>query len=215
MASTVENHVQLSVVDKYGNVTILYPINTAKDVSIDVDNNDAIPAGISTVQHLVDNMKDMAFTSGTDLVHIAESEDEYDYNNMVMTEINDNTTSLSFTWSSRKITENFPSYIPTKELKINDIIATPTVPTIFSVDGQNNIYGPLCPISGCLWSVEYFPVTVVPKNSIASTSEPSYETTNAFQRWTGYNFNSNNESKKSYVRQYSRGAWGPYIEVTN
>lgn len=206
--ATIETHVQLSVVDKNGNVNILFPITNGKDVRLDTNNNEAIPSGIRNVQNLVDNLKEMAFEDGENVVRVGFDDGEFDVNEIASSEINDNETSLATTWSSKKINNSFIQY--KSDIKINDLIDIPKVPITFSVDGQNNTYGALCPESGYIWIVEYFPVTLNVKNSIAGGSEASYDVINARQKWTGYQYAANNESPVIYSRIYCRGSWGPF-----
>lgn len=206
--ATIESHVQISVVDKNGNVNILFPITNGKDVRLDTTENEAIPAGVRNVQTLVDNLKDMAFEDGENVVRVGFTDEEFDPSKIVSSEIDDSTTSLASAWSSKKVTNSFIGYI--RDVKINDLIDTPKTPVTFSVDGQNNTFGALCPESGYIWTVEYLPVTLSAKNSVAGGSEATYDVINARQKWTGYQFAANNEAPVIYSRIYCRGSWGPY-----
>lgn len=64
--STKYSHVQLGIVDASGNLNVLYPVNTAKDVSL-IRTNTKIPSTVKTVQQFADVMGDLAFKNKNDL----------------------------------------------------------------------------------------------------------------------------------------------------
>lgn len=64
--STKYSHVQLGIVDASGNLNVLYPVNTAKDVSL-IRTNTKIPSTVSTMQQFADVMGDLAFKNKNDL----------------------------------------------------------------------------------------------------------------------------------------------------
>ena len=97
-------HVQLSNVDRSGNVKVIYPQNTAKVVSVDRSANaSVIPSTVKTAQDLTDNLEAPAFTAANKFVYISPAGTAPE--NPMNTEINDNTTGSATTWSSKKIND--------------------------------------------------------------------------------------------------------------
>ena len=103
MANTLESHVLLHVVDKYGNVQILYLRNFGKDVQVETSENSSLPNNISSLQDLVDNLDKMAFQSGDDLVRLGNTGQEFEFDDTPMSEINDDVLSYSYSFSSKKV----------------------------------------------------------------------------------------------------------------
>ena len=103
--ATNYNHVQLGVVDANGDVNVLYPQSTAKDVSISRTSNSRIPSGVNNLQEFMNTVGEMAFVDKKEMVFLGTSEeDECD---MVDSEINDEVVSEDYTWSSYKLEQMF------------------------------------------------------------------------------------------------------------
>ena len=96
MATTYE-HVRLSNVDENGNVDVMYPVNTGDDVSITPSAN--TPESSTTVQKLVNNISSMAFENENNMLFLGYGE----IPNLVSTDINDDETTTTSTWSSDKL----------------------------------------------------------------------------------------------------------------
>lgn len=208
MANTVYNHVQLGVVDSTGTVNVLYPINTAEDVSIDRKNNSSLPVGVENVQNLADNIAAMAFEDGSNLVYLGTT-DNYSGQNPE-SEINDNVESTASTWSSKKLNSHVERFVPTKDIALNDITALPITKRTFVVNGKNNTYGNLCPQAGYYWFVEYTPV-VTSASQVDGFPGGVNTVPYAIQKWTGYAFSSTNEQPVVYTRIYMNNDWGAYV----
>lgn len=116
MATTSYNHTRMSVVDENGNVSVMYPQNTAEDVKVDKSANTNLPSSANTAQDVLDNLSSLAFATGNP-IFFDESDVDQD---IVVTEIDDQVTSEQLTWSSKKISE---SMTISKHLK-NVVIAT-------------------------------------------------------------------------------------------
>ena len=101
--STTYTHVQLSNVDKNGNVQVMYPQNTAKVVSVDRSANTNIPSSVNTAQDLANKLEMPAFLEASNFVFIDEHTD--DPLSPMNSEINDNVVDPMYTWSSKKITD--------------------------------------------------------------------------------------------------------------
>ena len=83
MGTTIK-HGQMTVVDDDGNLSILYQESSAADVIVDRATNANIPTNTANMQQLANKLGQLAFKS---------------------TEINDEGTSQSLTWSSKKIAD--------------------------------------------------------------------------------------------------------------
>ena len=99
------NHVQLGVVDGNGNVNVLYPQSTAKDVSISRTSNSRIPSGVNNLQEFMNTVGEMAFVDKKEMVFLGTSEEFGD--DPVDSEINDEVVSEDYTWSSYKLDQMF------------------------------------------------------------------------------------------------------------
>ena len=103
MATTSYNHTRMSVVDENGNVSVMYPQNTAEDVKVDKSANTNLPSSANTAQDVLDNLSSLAFATGNPIFFDESDEDQ----DIVVTEIDDQVTSEQLTWSSKKISESF------------------------------------------------------------------------------------------------------------
>lgn len=208
--ATVLNHVQIGIVDNAGNVNILYPINTADDVSVDRSKNNSLPS-VKNLQELINNFGAMAFDEGTDLVHISTAEDYS--GESPNSEINDNITSASYTWSSNKLNTHVERFIPTKDIALTDISALPITAVQFVVNGNSNTFAALCPATGYYWFVEYIPV-VTSASQKAGYPGGANTISMARQVWTGYKFNNPSETPVKYERIYMNGDWQSFHSVS-
>ena len=173
--ATKFNHVQLNVVENSSDINVLYPQNTATDVTIDKTGNKRIPANINKLQDLVNNIGEMAFVDKDKMVFLAESE-EYS-GELVNSEIDDSITSISSTWSSSKMCDTLTEYINNQSTVEENILRLHLSPKVYIV---NNSLLPnvKVPESGeFVWLVEYFPINI----TISSTST---KIGRAYQRWT-------------------------------
>lgn len=102
ITATIYTHVQLGVVDKDGNLTVMYPVTKGEDVILS-STNASLPEGIDTVQKLADSLQDMAFNSGDQLLYMGEGEELSD--TFAISEIDDTNVSVATTYSSQKINE--------------------------------------------------------------------------------------------------------------
>lgn len=194
--ATTYNHVQLGVVDANGNVDVLYPQNTADDVSVSRSSNSRIPSSVSTLQGLVNNIGEMAFVDKKYMVFLGEG-DEYT-GDLMQTEINDTYIGLGYTWSSKKITQSMPLMIGNDDVSLIDLTSVPAAPRIYCVDGKLASFAASCPVKGYEWIVEYYPVIV--DNGVVST---------AYQKWIGMSSAVKN-NRLEYHRNYAGGSWGAF-----
>ena len=104
MAETIVFHVLMQRKDDSGNNSPLYPITTAVDVEFDPSINPNLSSSDKTLENLISKFGSMAFDNGSDVLRIGE-EEEGDIPEEI-SEIDDNITSSSTTWSSNKINEN-------------------------------------------------------------------------------------------------------------
>lgn len=203
MATTTYTHVQVGIVDSSGNVNVLYPVNYASDVQVDKSKNKVIPSSISNLQELLNNIGEMAFSNGNDLVYLGNSTDFPD--EAISTEIDDSKTDLAYTWSSKKISTECETYIPnpnniTKSLEnVTKLFKTATK---FTVDGRtryvvDSVYA--------VWFVEYIPYTI-------STNGTVYA---AYQKWVGFPSLTTKTSKPYvFTRVYFNNSWGPFVQLS-
>lgn len=194
--ATTYNHIQLGVVDNNGDVNVLYPQNTGKDVSVSRASNSKIPSTVSNVQGLVDNIGEMAFVDKDAMVFLGES-DNYE-GNIMETEINDSYIGVGYTWSSKKITNTTTMMINSENVKLSDLTALHTASRTIGVDGTLTTYASSCPTTGYHWMVEYFPIVI--ENDVVKT---------AYQKWIGI---SALNSKVEYYRNYYNGNWGSFYQ---
>ena len=197
--ATTYNHVQLGVVDVNGNVDVLYPQNTAEDVSVDRSSNARIPSSVTTLLGLVNNIGEMAFVDKKYCVFLGEG-DEYT-GDLMQSEINDTYIGKGFTWSSEKITQSTPLLITSDELSLIDLTAVPTGPRIYCVDGTLVTFASSCPENGYLWKVEYTPIII--KDNVVMA---------AYQKWTGISEGNKNGYITSH-RNYLNGTWGSFYNT--
>ena len=97
--ASYKNHIVLSSIEENGDVNEIYPITDADDVNIK-RNNSQVPSGVVNVQQLADKLGSGAFTNKENLVYVGDSENE-----LITSEIDDNTENKVSTWSSSKIKE--------------------------------------------------------------------------------------------------------------
>ena len=186
--STKFNHVQIGVVDNNGDVNVLYPQNTASDVSIDRSKNKKIYSNINKLQDLVDNMHEMSFVNKDEISFIGKSMEP---------EINDNEISSSSTWSSEKINNTkYTHLIDQSEVK-NNINKLFTNPKSYIVNISSGIELPSYVSTSGFWLVEYFPIDISFMTGIVSY---------AYQRWT-----SMDDQHKQYFRVYQLNSWQRFI----
>ena len=209
--STTYEHTQLSAVQEDGNVKVLYPVNTAKDVSIETTNT-AIPSSVKTAQDLVDKIDEMAFKNGSDVVFLGESE-EFP-GSSVESEINDDTVSSVTTWSSSNIVKNTTKFIQGYKMSTDIINKLFSSVVVFNVDGRFTANDEFTPEAGRQWVVEYFPIVTSANNVDGNVSDISTVTT-AYQRWTGINYNNTPEvsSLVVYERVLINGTWSEFTKV--
>lgn len=206
---TTYDHVQLSSVDSNGNVNVLYPINTATDVSIDVNNN-AIPSSVKNLQNLVDNIGSMAFNQGEDFVYLGESTD---YNGELSnSEISDNSISTITTWSSSKITTNTTAFTQGYKMTTDTVDKLFINPVVFNVDGRYTAYNEYSPEEGKQWVVEYFPI-VTSANNVVGEPGGSNTVTTAMQRWTGIDYTGEATDVVVYERTYINNVWNDFVKI--
>lgn len=207
---TTYNHVQIGVVDANGNVNVLYPLNTAEDVSVDKKSNPALPANVQTLKDIIDSLGAMAFNDGSKLVYLAEGA-SYE-GEQVGTEINDDTISLASAWSSKKVNTHTELFTPTYENDvdtINYLYATSAKKVVNGKDG--NISG-LCPVPGYVWFVDYTPY-ITSKDHEAGKAGSPLAPECAFERWVGHVFGTHGEEPVVYERIYMNRVWGPFKKV--
>ena len=117
MATTSYNHTRMSVVDENGNVSVMYPQNTAEDVKVDKSANTNLPSSANTAQDVLDNLSSLAFATGNP-IFFDESDVDQD---IVVAEIDDQVTSEQLTWSSKKISESMASVGNTKSIVAKNV----------------------------------------------------------------------------------------------
>lgn len=119
--ATTYNHTRLSVVDDSGNVAVMYPQNTAEDVTIDKSANANLPSSAANAQDVMNSLSSLAFATGNP-VFFSESDEDQD---LLATEIDDSITSSQFTWSSNKISQQLAAAGNTQSILTKNItIAT-------------------------------------------------------------------------------------------
>lgn len=214
MANTLESHVLLHVVDKYGNVQILYPRNFGKDVQVETSENSSLPNNISSLQDLVDNLDKMAFQSGDDLVRLGNTGQEFEFDDTPMSEINDDVLSYSFSFSSKKVRQTTIEFESYDDINISDIDAVPTTCKEFIIDGRN-AYGRMCPTPSVerIWHVKHIPMELAYKSNTALEGMATKECIKAIQIWTGNEFTDNTTVSVKYERIYKDGNWGAFHTI--
>lgn len=208
--ATTYTHVQLSVVDKDGNVNVLYPQTYGADIKL-VNNNKMIPSSVSDVQGLVDKMGAMAFDSGNNVLYyevqtVADNDVPIDVSDGYLpeSEINDSKTSTLFTWSSSKITKSTVTYLPAYAVTTDVLTTLYPYPLMFNVDSSVSNLRTLTPApsdTDTLWVVEYHPYV---------SKSTDTKATRAYQLWRGINYGTG--SVVEYVKRYS-GEWGSYTKL--
>ena len=210
MGTTYE-HTQLAAVQENGDVNVIYPINTAKDVSVE-SKNSSIPSSVKNMEDLVNSMKDMAFNNGNNMVYLGSSTVAPEASSM--SEIDDEKTSTTSTWSSVAIEKNTNNFIQGYRMTVDNINKLFVNPTVFNVDGRYDMYNKEAPEPGRQWIVEYFPLTLSKTNETGDVGDLNTVTT-AMQRWTGLNFSDDKEMNDIVVfeRAFINGSWKPFINV--
>ena len=206
--STTYEHVQLSAVNDNGDNTVIYPINTAKDVSVDASKNSAIPSNVKTLENVLEKLSETAFDADSNLVYMG---DTTEFNgNIFTTEINDETTSSGLTWSSKKISETNIAFSPSYAVKSENINYLPTVATIFNVDGTQEDIADLCPEPDKKWIVEYIPF-VDSRETVTGVPGEVNVVPYAIQKWTG--IPTSGTALVQYTRVYTNGEWSEFTAV--
>ena len=210
MGTTYE-HTQLAAVQDNGDVKVLYPINTASDVSVD-KTNPAIPSSVENVQNLVDKVKTMAFNDGKDVVFFSDSSEASAQN--VSSEIDDSKLSVVTTWSSNKIVDATNSFKKGYEMTASDINKLFISPVIMNVDGRDAVIGNSAPEEGRQWIVEYFPMVASNVSVSGNVGDPNTIRT-AIQRWTGINYNATEDMDDVvvYERVCIQGTWKNFVKI--
>ena len=211
LMATTYNHIQLGVVDANGNVNVLYPVNTAGDVSVDKSNNERIPSSVTNVQDMLDTIGTMAFDDGEDLVYLGTGED---YSGEIATsEINDDDKSYVSTWSSKKLNSHVEQYAPTYSNTLDLVNYLPITATTKVINGKDSVYQGICPEAGRIWFVSYVPAVLNNtdvEGSAGATNTVSY----AMETWAGYKFESTTEDAVTYRRIYIKGTWGAFKKIS-
>ena len=201
--ATYINHLELSSVEENGDVNVLYPVNTGEDVTIKRDNSN-LPSGVTNLQQLIDKMGPATFSNAETIVYAGETLGTT--NNPSLSEINDNITKNSLTWSSNKI-KNYVDTACYKFINVQDsdenyvnlyFTDKPQVMCVNTAGFTQNS----CPdgLRGN-FIVEYFPLI---END--HTSRVFY----ALQRWTYLN----PDSFAVYQRVYINGMWNAFKKTT-
>lgn len=194
--ATRYNHIQLGVVNANGDVDVLYPQTTARDVAVDKSNS-KIPHNVDDLQELVSSFGEMAFENKDKLVFLGESEE---YNGNIMeTEINDDYVGEGFTWSSKKIANSTNTWVNNNDARVRDLTTLFLAPKTISVDGTIATFSAICPGAGYHWIMEYFPL-IIENNTVIK----------AVQRWTG--FYPHGALSSVYYRSYLHGEWSLFNE---
>ncbi len=130
--ATTYNHCQIAIVDASGNVSVIYPITQAQDVSVVRTSNANLPTTVTTAQKLANALGALAFKNVADIISTDGA-----------------TTSTTKTWSSSvintKLTE-LSSNINELNSDLNGIIKTVDITT--QTDGAGNAV--VCGIGGVL-----------------------------------------------------------------
>lgn len=186
--AVTKNHAELGVVKKNGDVDILYLKNEGRDVAISRDQNAVIPSDVQTVQDLANKLKALAFGDGENLVYIGDGE-VGSGTLPPMTEVDDNRLSVTLTWSSQKIYDNYkkfiPGYVIGTENKFDVFEMLYLAPTTFTVDTLSYPqFKSNTPDSNAdaEWLVHYYPVTMDRYNVEGAPGSPNTLRT-AWQEW--------------------------------
>ena len=212
--AVTKNHAELGVVKKNGDVDILYLKNEGRDVSISRDQNAVIPADVQTVQDLANKLKALAFGDGENLVYIGEG--EVDLGTLPpMTEVDDNRLSVTLTWSSQKIYDNYKKYIPSyvigDENKFDVFEMLYLAPTTFVVDTisypQFKSNTPDSNVDA-EWLVHYYPL-VMDRYAVEGAPGSPNTPRSAWQEWIKASDTSGRPliPIEKYFRVYSGGQW--------
>ena len=210
MGTTYE-HTQLAAVEENGDVKVLYPVNTASDVSVD-KTNPAIPSSVENMQDLANKVKSMAFNDGKDVVFFSEGTEVP--GQTVSSEIDDSKLSNTTTWSSNKLVDNVSTFKQGYNMTASDINKLFISPVIMNVDGRNAVIGDSAPEEGRQWIVEYFPMVASNTSVSGNVGDPNTIKT-ALQRWTGINYNATEDMEDIvvYERVCIQGTWKNFVKV--
>ena len=80
----------------------LYPVSKSSNIQVIPQNN--IPSSATNAQAVFDNLGEMAFNDGDDMVYLGESDEGFQLPST--SEIDDSQISLVYTWSSQKIEDS-------------------------------------------------------------------------------------------------------------
>ena len=212
--SETTRSVELNVVDSNGDVTILHPATNPSCISTDSSAYKGLPSGSNTLDKVLQNMTSTAFVDKNKLAFINTSEEVGDCT-VPESEINDEVTSLSSTWSSTKLSKSFPVYKADLDSFsssydssiVNKIYDYPTTFVIrdksLSVDLAD-----ACHVSNTntYILVEYFPYYCYTNSQDKSVTDYN-NIRQAFQRWTSPVMGI------TACREYKDGSWGELIQI--
>lgn len=227
--ATKYEHTRLSSVDSNGNVNVLYPLNTADDVHVNISNS-SIPANTVTVQNVVDKLGDMAFNDGKNLAYLGTGTD-YSDGEVVDSEIRDDEVSEVYAWSSSKTENEITSAKEYTDDKISNIKHGIEYKTHYGTFGGIN-YEDLNtafdhPVSFSLngdlangvngWSGKIIGANTSTKDALAQHSwyveyvpfsiKSDGTVISAMQRWSRYLNDQNQDSYVMLGRFYYNGIW--------
>ena len=212
--ATEYKHVQLGVVDKNGDVQVLYFQNTGSDVMVAKDQNPNIPNNVEDLQDVVNVLGKMAFDNGDKILYLDETSEDYDDGQRPVSEINDDEVSDATTWSSKKLNTHCSRYIPRYEYpnSVDELSLTTKLfltPTTFTIDGRDAGRAGVVPTVGYVYFVEYIPLV---SSSDEREGQPGGVNviTNAIQRWTGHALSDADAACVRYTRVYTNNTWGTF-----
>ena len=210
MGTTYE-HTQLASVKDNGDVTVIYPINTVKDVSVETTNT-ALPSTIKTMGDFLDNVNPFIFGGTKDVIFVDNASESI--GSIPDSEIDDQKISITSTWSSSNIVKNTSTFIPGYKMDTSIINKLYISPVSFNVDGRDLAFESLVPEGGRQWVVEYFPI-VVSENTVEGNVGDVNTVKTAIQRWTGINFSDsgNMDAVVVYERTCTLGKWGDFVKI--
>ena len=95
--ATTYIHTRMGVIDANGDTNILYPQNTAIDVSVSRANNSEIPSSVATIQQLADSLAASAFAIPIDDTSTSSTTKSWSANkiNSELTALNSNLVNIS------------------------------------------------------------------------------------------------------------------------
>lgn len=212
--AVTKNHVELGLVKKNGDVDVLYLKNQGKDVEISRDQNAKIPSTVQNVQDLANNLKDLAFGDGENLVYIGEAND---LNGSLppLSEINNtDQLSLTSTWSSQKISDKCTTFIPSYETIDYDRLYTSPKIMVLNTEGDGTVTSPIpgSPAQ-CQYLIKYYPIVTIATSIEGAPGAPNTPRI-AYQEWTIISTNTGKpEPYTMYIRYYVGNQWQEFKKV--